>query len=293
MKATKTPESKDQTPLIPATLSRSPDDPTCRLVVATKALVDHLLSINTHNRPLRNSEVEYLRKEIQAGNFTVLTDGVGVTKNGVLCNGQNRLWAMSYEGYPQVKFWLMEGLDNDCIMLIDQGRANRTIADSVALMFDEKVNNRIVAACNVLLRVDVGWTNSSLSRFDPTTVSGKFKEVSKEIGIIYSIINHAELSAPVLAALVRYLSLYPQHQAAIIDFATKVITGEMLSKGDPAYTLRKYLDGNANLKASYAIQEERFAKTTAALIGHIKGKTMTKVMGVNLHSAAARAARAA
>ncbi len=120
------------------------------IVTASKQIVDKLLAMNTHNRKYKASWVKKLCADIKNGRFYLTNQGVGVSKDGVLLDGQNRLMAIRDAGYPPVKFVLVTGLDKISQQKIDVG-FRRTLSDLLALLIDKpSVANIKTAACNAI-----------------------------------------------------------------------------------------------------------------------------------------------
>ncbi len=66
--------------------------------MVTPELATQWLEKNTDNRPMRQSHVELLAREMREGKWQLMPDGIAFDTNGVLMNGQHRLWAVVESG---------------------------------------------------------------------------------------------------------------------------------------------------------------------------------------------------
>lgn len=243
-----------------------------KILTATKELVDGLLAMNTKNRKVRKSHVEYLAKQLSAGNWTLTSQGVGVSVDGSLTNGQHRLEAIKAADYPPMRLLVVYGLPSDCIKHEDAGLLTRSMADVMSLVFDEKKSDKVVAIARVLLREKTGnWT----CKHSPDELLETLEEHGVSIDALISIPGSRALQSPVMAAMVRFHKDYPE---TVQKFAYDVINGDMLSVGDPALTLRNWLFGkSANYSGSGSLQRERFWKTANALFARIQNRSLSKL----------------
>jgi hypothetical protein len=118
-----------------------------------RALVDYLLSINTHNRNPKAAQIGILRAEQECGNWKHTAQGIGVDSSGILSDGQNRLLANKDAGYPSIPILIVCGLAPEAQSVVDQ-HARRTMADTMTLLMNVTVTTRIVASMNILIACD-------------------------------------------------------------------------------------------------------------------------------------------
>jgi hypothetical protein len=240
------------------------------IVTATKELVDTLLSINTKNRKLRQSHIDYLKKEMLQGRWELTSQGIGVTASGVLSDGQNRLMALREAGYPPLEILLVTGLSDTAQIKTDTG-AKRTVADLLRIHLNKSVSNLLVAAINVISRITDGERKLS-----PEQVAEKLVEYADEIEQLQKVEGVSTLNAPVYAALL--YSLKTTENLKLLDFARQIVTGINLQENDPAYVLRKFLSsGPTGQKGGQNIQVDRFGKTIYAIDAYIRGEKICRV----------------
>jgi len=243
--------------------------PTVEIVTATKKLITELRALDTHNRNKKKTHVDYLRKEIREGRWTLTNQGVGVSASNYIVDGGHRLMAIELEGYPPVQFILAKGLADCSQKYVDQ-HAKRSMADTLTLFFDSTISNQVIGALNTILRVENSWASG---KFSPDALIAKFEETESSIKQLLSVEKSKSLCAPVLAALI--ITHHQTGDERILQFAQQVTCGEMLQTGDPALTLRNWLASNG--RGGGGQQNERYLKTRAALEAFLEGRRLTKL----------------
>lgn len=246
------------------------------IVTATPALIAELRAMDTHNRRKKMTHVRYLRNEIREGRWTITNQGVGVSESGFLVDGGHRLLAIELEGCPPVQFVLVRGLPDGAQVYVDQ-HAKRSMADTLTLFFNSSISNRIIAALNVVLKVQNGW---DYGRFSPELLIETFMDMESSIKELFLVPQAERLSAPIFAAL-----LIPHRLSGsqkIIEFASQMINGQMLQSGDPALTLRNWLASTPSWGGGTEGQKERFLKTSYALSAFMENRKIVRVVALEL-----------
>lgn len=241
------------------------------IVTANKQLVDTLLEMNTHNRAIKQSHVDYLAGEIRAGRWKFTNQGIGVSKSGVGTDGQHRLKAICQAGYPPVDLLIVTGLDDDAQTVVDT-HSRRSQADVIKLILDRSIGNQIVAAVNVILKIQ--------SRGDAFTMqSGRISEkviaeyIDKHSEVVsaVSLVIGNRVRASVTAALIEYAIRYDiPHAEALAD---QIKTGANLDMNSPAYRLLKWMERNK--AGGQQLQAEAYAVTVTACIAHAQGRQLS------------------
>lgn len=240
------------------------------IVIATKQLVDWLLSLNTHNRKIKPTHIKYIRNQINNNNWFLTNQGIGVSKKGVITDGQHRLVSLAEEGYPPVKILIVFGLDEKAQSVVDT-HAKRSQSDVIRLLLNRTVHNQAVAAINATLLVKTDGVKF-------TYVSGKTDtfEVADIIANDHELISSLFLScgtslrSGVIAALMHYAKRYSLDHACALG--TQIKEGVNLNKDDPAYRLRDWLSKNKYGGARGIV--DSYSVTVSACIAHAKGETM-------------------
>jgi hypothetical protein len=243
--------------------------PTVEIVTATKQLIKELRALDTHNRNKKKTHVDYLRKEIREGRWTLTNQGVGVSASNYIVDGGHRLMAIELEGCPPVQFILARGLPDCSQKYVDQ-HAKRSMADTLTLFFDATISNQVIGALNTILRVENAW---NIGKFSPDVLIAKFEENESSIKQVLSVEKSKSLAASTLAALI--MTHHRTQDERVLQFAQQVTCGEMLQTGDPALTLRNWLA--ANTGGGSVQQNERYLKTRSALEAFLEGRRLTKL----------------
>ena len=238
--------------------------------VMDKEIVDHLLSTNVKNRPIRKVTVDAYARDIAAGNWKLTNQGIGISSDGFLLDGQHRLEALKKAGYPRVKMLIVWGLDNESQNVIDQ-HAKRGQRDVFRLVYNTSTAPIVPAVCAVLLRSQ----KKGGTRVTVDEAFASYNEHKDAIDdILQNIVSVKFFPAPMLAAAVVVYEKNQDRLGDILSFFEAVRTGENITRDMPAYHLRNYLIASKKGRGAGNEQKERLGKTIKALQAHLDGKPM-------------------
>jgi hypothetical protein len=246
---------------------------TCRIVKATKELIESLVAKDTHNRNKTRGAIEYIKRQIREGKWVVTNQGIGVTASGFVADGGHRLVAMlEAEAWNYgVHFLLVEGLDDRVQLYVDLGRA-RNMRDMLKLFYDTTVSSSVSACVNVLLRAyRAAWRSV---KFTPDDFCEMFEAYNESIVRVSQVANSSKVRAPILAAIAD--RLHETRDDRCLDFLRQFITQEMLRKGDPAYQLFHYQPAASS--TSHDKQKLYYHATLYAVDAHLDGRMITRIM---------------
>lgn len=249
--------------------------PKCEIIVATKWAVDELLSMNTNNRNIRKSHVEYLREEVNRGAFVLTNQGVGVDVDGVVVDGQHRLLALKAAEYPEVQLLVAYGLPREARAAIDIG-VKRTVTDIMRFAFERP------EATSAMVSIARAWGNYAIvgglyvPRIPPNQVAEWYMLLAPSMEKVLRIPQATKFPAPVLAAICHRLHAKPHDEARVLSFLDMLINGVGLAKDSPVLLLRNWLISKTG-EGSSAIQRERFDKTANALYLHLENRSIAKL----------------
>lgn len=206
------------------------------------------LKRNVHNRPLSNSTVTSYCRAMRDGAWKLNGDAVRFNGNGDLIDGQHRLAACVKSGC-NFDTYVIKGLDHDAFDTIDQGK-KRTIGDVFAR---EGCKNyvRLAAAIRWLWLYRHGaWKWVDPVRPDQANVMLEENPGLHEAVDLASRLNSQQrrMIPPGLLAFLIY-ETGRENRAMAESFWTSAITGEGISKGQPAYLLHKRLVSNIGATA--------------------------------------------
>lgn len=223
-------------------MSKAPIDisrKAAQIITTNEENVNYLLSLNTNNRTIKKRHKMWLEEAVREEKFLLSNQGIGISSEGVLIDGQHRLTAIRDAGYPAVELAVITGIDPVMRLYLDQN-AKRSIADALKIVLDENVSSRVTSTVTFLMRI----TEDEKEGFVVTHHSGRLsleevrKNVKKRLHIINEI-SEATAStcrAGTLAALVEYAEKWDHDEA--MELAREVGFGENISAGDPGYKLR-------------------------------------------------------
>lgn len=210
-----------------------------QVITTSKEIVDYLLSLNTNNRTIKKRHKAWLEQAVRSEKFLLSNQGIGISSDCVLIDGQHRLTAIRDAGYPPVELVVVTGIDPEMRLYLDQN-AKRSIADALKIVLDESVSSRTTSVVTFLMRLE----DDEKEGFNLSRHGGKLPldEVRKAVKRRMRVI--AELSeataglcrAGTLAALVDYSEKWDYSDA--MELATQVGAGENITAGDPGYKLR-------------------------------------------------------
>jgi hypothetical protein len=184
------------------------------------------------NRPVSWGRVESFANDMRAGNWRTTHQGICFDAQGRLIDGQHRLHAIVASGVS-VSLVVTTNKMANIHDPIDRGRP-RSLATVTGL------HSRDASAMTMLHRLTIGMPTSS----NPVTeaeILAMWESQKKWVDRLAadSRILRSKLLAGTYAAAVWTL---PIDTDAVLDFMGKVISGEMIQKGDPAYAFRRWYE---------------------------------------------------
>ena len=252
---------------------------TAEIKTATPELVEFLLRMNTDNRATRPGVVDLYKKEINEGRWVLTNQGIGVSSDGLLIDGQHRLLALRDCGYPPVQLLIIYGLSREARLAVDQ-HAKRSARDLLQFAFNARVARCAPSVARIIFKVRCGWRTGAVS------IGSLMEVIEEHMEEIESVLScpgfETFFSAPLLSAAV--LSLKTAKTTAlnggadpmeVIYFMERVRLGENLSSMEPAYHLR-----NLVMKGQVgggAMQKEFFLKAMRSIQYHFEGKKIMKL----------------
>jgi len=242
--------------------------PYAEIKTVTKSLVDTLLAMNTSNRLIKHRVVERYKRDIASGNWALTNQGIGVSVDGVLIDGQHRLLAIAQSGYPPIEILIVYGLSMDSQKHVDQ-QAKRSARDLLMFAFNARVSRSAPAIGNCILKFELITTG-----YTPT-ISELMECIDtyiEEIELLSAIPKSANFfAAPFMAS---FTVAAKQHGITrIADFMRSVEDGENLVKTMPAFHLRNMIITQKGKVGSHG-QRERMIKCNKALNAYLEGKEM-------------------
>jgi hypothetical protein len=250
------------------------------IVKASKKLADELLEMNTENRATKKAHMQWLQQAISDKHFILTPQGIGVSTEQKIIDGQHRLLAIKEAGYPPVELLIVTGLEPKSKIYVDQ-HAKRSTADMLKIVMNEEVTNRMASLVNCHLKISEDSEDGFIFRRkeDGRSLKPALDDIVDTMGEHISLLTLLQdaagpyARAGILCALFHYATKYDAYSA--IEFALQVRDGEKLTKNKPAYRLRQYLlEGGKRTSYGSSGQLSDYKNTVTACIKHAKGEEM-------------------
>jgi len=197
---------------------------------------------NTHNRDIRQSRVEQYTREMLAGRWHFNGESIQFDQDGILLNGQHRLWAIVESGCPQ-RFVVVRGLDRAAQVTMDQGN-RRTPAEQLHLV-GIHVDNSMAATIRVYLRWQQGKLFGDQVRLKTSTAEVvEWAQANPDaIELIRGFISSGLRRVPATPSIVlaTALTFHSIDYDEAADFYSRLATGAELTSRSPILALRSRL----------------------------------------------------
>lgn len=207
--------------------------------------------VNHDNRPIRQSQVEYLSREILSGKWQTTHQGIAFAKGGRLLDGQHRLAAIVLAG-KAAQIQVTTGADEDTFAVLDCG-VKRTHPDRIHLVNDDKMNRLICTLCNTFLRETVSASAHATSEIENAFLGHDGKMADSWVWVANEFkVKHGGIGqAGVLTSLVVYHFVNPKRA---ILFCEGYKSGADLPIGSPILALRRIATDNPK-RADYWVSQ--------------------------------------
>lgn len=215
---------------------RSPDatsNITDEWVLVTPSFAEKLLETNVDNRPVQQSRVERYAEDMKRGAWRLSHQGIAIGADGVLYDGQHRLWAV-ITACVSVRMKITYGLPPESRAVIDLVKP-RTFVDSLAIAKGVKRCPRAVSWLRAIAGLEA--QDGTISQATMETLHDRFAG-SLDWMLARPPSGRPLARAAILGALVYTHQLVPEETA---KFAERYASGVGLAAGSPVLALRAYV----------------------------------------------------
>jgi hypothetical protein len=227
---------------------------------------------NTHNRPLRQPLVDRLTRDIIAGRWRLTHQGIAFDTDGVLIDGQHRLWAIVLAAMPvRLRVFFNEPIDN--MKAVDTGLA-RSNYDVLHLSGEAgKITVNHLATLRAMLAGDSSHTPR-------LTVSEEAEWMAKHADAVNFAMEHLGTCRfkGVATATIRGIiarAYYSAKHTKLIHFCDVLKTGRSADDDDAAIILLwQFLVNNASAGKGQAARRLRYGKAERSLIAYLRGERL-------------------
>lgn len=251
------------------------------LVELDQKTTDYLLSINTHNREKIQANIGRLKKEMLSGEWELISTGIGISSEGYITNGQNRLLAHKEAGYPAgIHVVIVTGLSPFAQQKEDT-HAKRNMAAIIKLMMNKTYSNQVISAVRVCLKIRNGRDGFWLINDGGETAitENMIAEFIEEHGDIIDRLRAAvgkfgvATRSGIFAALIDFARR--GFVKCAVDLADQIRTGANIDINDPAYKLRAWKCSGAIGGQQYQLKSYEAAVT--ACVAFAQGRELKQL----------------
>jgi len=237
-------------------------------VEMTVPLALALLERNGQNRALRKKRIELYATDINAGEWHPNNQGIGLGVDGVVYDGQHRLWAV-VKALRTVPMLVVSGLPAATRSTIDQ-LAARSLGEALRIDTEQPAAERVAAW---LRAIELLVTKTRVSMSPAIAKRQRARYLST---IDWFVTNGPRRRpydrAPIIGALVYAHRVAAAH---VEPFARGYISGVDLPGGSPALALRAYVA--EGMQADRHVPRAAMLKTLGCLLASIRGETLERV----------------
>lgn len=210
----------------------------------TPELAKHWLgNFNNVNRQKKKAGIEFLAAEIAEGRHILTHQGIAFGADGELYDGQHRLEAIVLAGVP-VQMMVTRGLSPQARDVIDSGSGGgvRSPNDILKMTDDVTVSAALRAwVANAEMLLEHGRLTGTQTRMSAHALRVGLARHRMSIDAMKESLGErtARISlSPVCAA---FVICHRVMGAPVVEMARKMVSGEGLSAGNPALTIRNHL----------------------------------------------------
>jgi hypothetical protein len=260
----------------PPTLTKEPYN---EIIEVSPELALKWLEGNTHNRPINHAHVNALVRDIKAGRWRVTHQGIAFDAEGLLIDGQHRLWAIVEANQAvRVRAFYNEPLENK--QFVDCGK-RRTNLDILHLTGDlGEVTDRQLATLRAML---AGQSGTSL-RMTPSEEAEQYRRHHEAVDFAIRHLGNSRVkgiaTATVRAVIAR--AYYYVNPEDLKHFCDVLQSGLATTNADVSVSmLFQFLLRTSEACKKDSIRRLRYMKTEWALDAYLDGKHPKRLCGSN------------
>ena len=213
-----------------------------KTALITPEVAKDLLSRNTANRPLKRNDVEFLKTQLETGEWQLTHQGIAISDEGLLLDGQHRLKAIQETGIS-AEMMVTFNVPKNTFSVLDIGR-KRCAAD---LLYIEGAQGATMAAAikSYLLYLEkpsLAWRGNVHRLVSNLAVLKEYESDPEGWKSAQSITFRTQtkgLITPSPFTCFIYLALSKGHEFSVLEqFAINIKEGVALKKHDPILAYR-------------------------------------------------------
>lgn len=166
------------------------------VMTVTPSYAKELLNSNTDNRKLRPSVVSFYANEMLNGNWQLTHQGIAISKNGRLLDGQHRLKAVVEANIP-VTMLVFENCEDSIFNMLDIG-AKRTMSDVTGI--DSKTSSVV----SKIISINNGDYTTNSKRVSPKEVLRIYDNNKELLSIVSKLVTSQGFTSSVVVGCLAY-----------------------------------------------------------------------------------------
>jgi hypothetical protein len=248
-----------------------------RMTVTPDLATKWLEGRNANNRKISDAHVVRLAQDMTDGNWQLTHMGIAFDRDGVLIDGQHRLWAVVMSG-KSVDMHVWRNLSQKSILAIDNGRT-RTMADILKLSGENgDVNSYQIAT----LRAMLSGMGSPIT-FSPVQMQEHLKVHQRAIDFAMEILPHTSANRGISDSITRAViarAYYSVNEFNLRDFCEKLTTGIISGPSESVLVaLRTFL--STQRCGTYHQRRTKYRKFERVLRSWLDGRNPSKITMAN------------
>jgi len=216
--------------------------------IITPDMAKDILSRNSQNRVVNKSLLEFIKTQINTGQFVYNGQSITVSSSGILLDGQHRLHAC-VETNKDIEVEFIDGVDSSVFGTIDIGR-NRTSADVFSINGIEK-SKHMASICNLTmtkLDLDREKRGTISVKYSPDEILVFFRKHEEIIVKYYSTISpfrSKQKLIPLPRVVAMALILDIEDTRGGMSYIRQILTGVAETESNVPFIIREKLIKNA------------------------------------------------
>lgn len=211
-------------------------------IMLTPQRAAELLEHNKVNRPISDSHVARLERQIVLGKWRFNGDTIKISEDGDVLDGQHRLWAVMGAKKP-IDTIVVTGIAREAFATIDTLRKPRSGADVLALNGADRYRNIAASAVQWLIRYQRGVIDSFRDPKNRVENSDIEESFTAHPGIMHAVERAMPLRSMVNPAIIAFLYyiLTNKDEALAERMVDTLENPAGVPVSDPFFRFRSYL----------------------------------------------------
>lgn len=242
-----------------------------KVEIITPAYAKQLLDQNPSNRKLSETTINRYAADMKAGAWTNNGQGIVITPDGALLDGQHRMHAV-LRSQREIAMLVVRGVPPEAFVTMDSGKA-RSFADVLSVQGCVHVNT--LAS---LSRLSFNYAAGANLRYTPTkTTLHEFVQQHPYAQDVAKLMGNAKLKMPrsPLGAVLLLGNHRRNLDDEVVEFIDGLESGAGLFKGDARLALREWVNQQKLRERGQLTSQTLFAATARAWNAFASGKELS------------------